>query len=231
MVEPLLMLITALWVFFGAVFIMPYFVNRKINKEGGTVDTVVDKAVNKIKAEIPDPPDFSKILPQDLPTMAEVNRSIDHLGSEIHRNIPTLINDYIQSDTFENTFRTFEGRMYRAKGIELDKLKRMNDDYVVGMEAAEKVYLSKIQNPDPNDNSELKFILHDALNIAEQAGFIEEGSTEQKMGLVHGVLQLIERLQSHSKNRTSSPLGVTPTHPTFSFKRSNGGSELDNYYR
>lgn len=218
------------WSIFMAVKVMPIYVDRKVGKPGGTVDRVITKAEDRIAAKvIAKIPPFPPIpgVPVDLPTMEDIRVMVSQERAKttenlnlFQKNIPDLIIQTVQTPQFEAVFKSYEGRMYAAKGIELDKIKNLTADYTDGMEAAEKVYLDKIQDPEPDDRTELTLLLKDALRLAEDAGYIEEGSTKQKMGLVHGVLKIIDRL----KDRNG---GTATRGPNLA----SGGNELDNYYR
>lgn len=231
MIEPILMLLTAIWVLTGAILIMPHFAEKKMTRKGGRIDnleTNFNKRLDSIEEKIP----------VDIPSMVNINKSIDHIGqstvdniNNLQKNIPQLIIDTIKTDEFHTEIKSYEGRMYAAKGIDIDKFKKLTAGYTHGMEAAEKVYIDKIQNGSPDDRTELTLILRDALQLAEENGFIEEGSTEQKIGLVQGVMRLIDRLQN--RGNTSSPTngGRFPSTTPSSPLPSGGGSELDTYYR
>jgi len=259
MIEPILMLVTVIWVLIGATLIMPHFAEKKMTRKGGRIDKLesgfherlnrmqnnIDHKVKRLESHMErfeGKIDAFPEIPENIPTMAEINRSIDHVGkstvdniNNLQDNLPNLMVKTIQTEEFATAIKSYEGRMYAAKGIELDKIKKLTAGYTHGMEAAEKVYIDKIQNGPPDDRTELTLILKDALQLAEENGYIEEGSTEQKIGLVHGVMKLIDRLQN--RGNTSSPsnggslLSSAPSHYQPSHSIAGGGSELDNYYR
>lgn len=233
------LLATCIWVFIGAVFIMPYFVNRRVERPKGTVSKIkkevldeIDDKFEEMKKEFPKIPEF----PQDIPTLKEVHTAMDNVGVQLTANInnlqdqvPKLVVSALQTPEFETEFKRFEGRMWRAKGVDLEKMQGLTLDHQKGYDAAKQVYLQKIENPDPNDKSELKMILFDALKIAEDGGLIDEGSAEQKMGMIHGVLDIVQRLQNRGNNGNTSSLGAGHSPAPSPLKSQ--GNEIDSYYR
>lgn len=214
-------LITALWVIIGAIFIMPHFAERKMTRKGGRIDKLESGFHKRLDR-------MEKKIPKDIPTMKEIQaeraKTTENL-MKFQKSIPKLLIQTVQTEEFETAVKSYEGRMYRAKGIDMAQAQK-------GIDAAEKIFLEKIQNQDPDheERNEMLLIVKDSIKIAEDMGYIEEGSTDQKMGVVQGILGIYDRLQrrNNGSGSSSSLRGGYISSPPPNFK---GGSELENYYR
>jgi len=249
MIEPILMLITIIWVLIGAIKIMPHFADKKVSRKGGKIDKLEQgfhKRLDRIEKNIPK-------VPKDIPTMVGIQAELDKIQNSIPKNIPTmkeiqaerkkttdnlmdfqkaipnLIIQTVKTKEFaaevESYTKSTEGRMYRAKGIDMA-------NYEKGVDAAQTIFLDKVQNQDPNhqERNEMMLIIRDTIKTAEQAGLIEEGSVDQKMGVVQGVMGIIDKLQARNNGRSSS----SPQSGGFLLappQLTSGSNELEGYYR
>lgn len=239
------MLLTGIWVLIGAILIMPHFAEKKMTKKDGKIDKLETNFENRLNhLEDTVTIEFRELpkIPGDIPSMKDIQKIIDTQRELINKNLatvkdnildnaPQMMLNAIDSPKFEEKIKQYEGRMYAAKGVDIKKLQALTADYTHGMEAAEKVYIDKIQNGDPDDRTEVTLILRDALQLAEDNGYIEEGSTEQKIGLIQGVMRLIDRLSKRGNTSSYPANGGSLLSSAPSNLPSGGGSELDNYYR
>lgn len=235
-------LITAIWVLIGAILVMPHFANKKMTQKGGKIDRLEQgfhKRLDRIEKKLPENlPTLESIqaledkIPKNVPTMESIRAEIQAERKKttenlqiLHKDIPPMFIEVMKTKEFDDQISTIvkqhEGRLWRAKGIDMQQAQK-------GIDAAEQVFLEKIQNQDPKtqDRSELFMIIRDTIETAEKAGLIEEGSTDQKMGVVQGVMGIVDKLQARNKGQSSSPNrgGFLPPPPRYS------GNELD-YYR
>lgn len=140
-------------------------------------------------------------LPESIPSMEEIRTLVkgaatinaDHL-EEVRKGMPLMIIQTLQSSEAEALFKSYEGRMYRMKGIDIE-------DHQKGIEAAQEVYMEKIENDDPTDHTEIKMILKDALKIAAEGGLIDPENIDQKIGMVEGILRIAKRLKQYQGGR------------------------------
>jgi len=157
----------------------------------------IEENISEITLEIDSKIEAIEIpsFPGSIPSMGEIKQLVEDGRQktngnldQLQRAIPGLIIATLETQEFETLLKQYEGRMYRAKGIDIE-------DHQKGLEAAEQVYLEKIERDDPNDRSELKLILKDALQVAADAGYIDPDSVSQKIGMVEGILRIVDRVK------------------------------------
>lgn len=189
-------------------------ITASISELDAKVDAIKFPEMPVIPDNIPDMTQITKLIEDGrentVKVLEDVQLRLSKNMQHINENIPIHISNGIKS---------MEGRMYRAKGINMQ-------DHEKGIDAAKEVILEGIENK--QDQTPIMQIVRHFVNVAADAELIDPENADQKIGLVQGILEGVKMFQ----NRGESPMGGNALMS--SSGRSSlpsSGDGMDGYYR
>jgi len=128
-------------------------------------------------------------IPENIPDMKKITKLVDDMGEQLNKNMCTI--DTNIPAHIESGIKKMEGRLYKAKGIDMQAHEK-------GMDVAKHVMVAEIENPTGEATPMMQIVRH-FVQVAADADLIDPENADQKIGLIQGIIQGIGMLQNRGK--------------------------------